>query len=100
LPAPGVSVTVNALIEDPATGALYAGTMAGVFGSADGGASWVSAGEGLGNPNIVCLGLLPPGTLLAGSNGSSVFELVRTAAREPVERAGGTPAPRVLPPRP
>jgi photosystem II stability/assembly factor-like uncharacterized protein len=98
--ATGLAATVNALVENSATGALVAGSVVGAFESADGGASWSPASEGLGNPNVVCLGLLGDGTLLAGTNGGSAFERVRTSPREPIARAGAGPVPRSLPPRP
>ena len=98
--AAGVSAAVNALVEDPNSGSLFAGSLAGVFESTDGGASWDAVSEGLANPKVFSLGLLGDGTLLAGTNGGSVFALIRTAARETVSRAGTAPAPRVLAPRP
>ena len=98
--AAGVGAAVNALVQDPSSGALFAGSLAGVFESVDGGATWTSVSEGLANPKVFSLGLLGDGTFLAGTNGGSVFVLIRTAAREPVARAGTVPAPRVLAPRP
>ena len=98
--AAGVTASVYAFAEIPGGGSLFAGTLAGVFESVDAGASWASAGEGLGNPSVLSLALLPDGTLLAGTNGGSVFELVGAAEREPVARVGGRPGTRVLPARP
>jgi photosystem II stability/assembly factor-like uncharacterized protein len=99
-PAAGVAATVNALVQDPTTGALFAGSLVGVFESSDGGASWSAASEGLSNPNVFCLGLLGDGTFLAGTNGGSVFEQIRTADRGSVSRASEGPSTRALPPRP
>jgi photosystem II stability/assembly factor-like uncharacterized protein len=99
-PVSGISATVNALVQDPRTGALFAGSLSGVFESADGGASWTDVSDGLANPKVFCLGIMGDGTLLAGTNGGSVFALTRTADREPVARPGGPPAPRALSPRP
>lgn len=100
VPAAGVGATVNALVQDPATGDVFAGSLEGVFESSDGGATWSAASEGLANPKVFCLGLLGDGTFLAGTNGGSVFEQIRLAARELVSRAGAHPVPRALPSRP
>lgn len=75
---------------------VYAGAYGGGFKTTDQG----SAGDGLGNPSVLSLALLPDGTLLAGTNGGSIFELVGAAEREPVARVGGRPGTRVLPARP
>lgn len=98
---PGVGATVNALAADPSSASVAAGTTAGVFESEDGGASWASSDEGLTNPTVLSLVFLADGTLLAGTNGGSVFEkvIVRTVPRGPVARTGASPSPRVLPPR-
>jgi photosystem II stability/assembly factor-like uncharacterized protein len=90
-----------ALIEDPARSAIYAGGSGGVFESVDGGVTWAPAAEGLTNPHVLCLAVLPNGTLLAGTRAGSVFRRVEsTAERGPVERSEGRGETREVPPRP
>ena len=71
--------------------ALAAGSAAGVFVSEDGGATWILETNGLTNPDVFALTYLGNGTLLAGTNGGSVFERSVTAPRAAVSRAGTTP---------
>src|SRR5262249_51746450 len=96
----GVVATVNAIAADPRVGIVFAGTNAGIFESADGGTSWAPSNDGLTNTRILSLAVLPYGTVVAGTNGGSVFERIETAAREPVGR-GASPRPtRTVPKRP
>jgi photosystem II stability/assembly factor-like uncharacterized protein len=99
---PGVTPPVVALAEDPATGAVFAGTSGGgVFQNTDGGTAWTAQSTGLLNPNVESLAV-NDGTLLAGTNGGSAFRLTLTvtSSREPVTRISTTPVPRVVSPRP
>jgi hypothetical protein len=94
----GVGATVDALAGDAASGTLAAGTLGGVFVSADGGASWSASNDGLSNDNVLCV-VFSGGTLLAGTNGGSVFQRIETAPREPVARPASPSSPRAVPPR-
>ena len=91
---------MHALAEDPASGALAAGTLAGVLTSTDGGATWSAENDGLGNPNVLSLVWLGRGALLAGTDGGSVFEGIETAERAPVTRPESPKVVRPVPPRP
>jgi photosystem II stability/assembly factor-like uncharacterized protein len=99
-PVGGVPGPVHALAEDGGSGAFAAGTFAGVFESADGGATWSAENGGLGNPNVLSLVWLGGGTLLAGTDGGSVFEGIETAERARVSRPEGPKSVRPVPPRP
>jgi photosystem II stability/assembly factor-like uncharacterized protein len=102
-PASGAAATTfNALVEDPTTGWLYAGSLAGIFRSQDAGGSWTAESDGLTNPDVLCLAVLGDGSVLAGTNGGSVFLLERilTAPRGRVARAGEDHSPHVVSPRP
>ena len=90
---------VYALAEDPADSALYAGGAAGVYESLDGGATWHPAAEGLTNPFVLSLEVLPNGTFLAGTRAGSIFRRSDTSAvpRDPVERSAGRDETRELP---
>lgn len=62
--------SVDALVVDPATATLYAGTNIGVFRSLDEGSHWTPLNDGLGIGNVSSLVLDSDGVLLAGtSNG-------------------------------
>jgi len=98
-PASGASGTVYALAVSPVTGEIAAGGAGGVFVSADGGAHWSAQAKGLTNPNVISVGYLTDGTLIAGTNGGSVFERVVTADRDVVSRTASPAAPRDLAPR-
>ncbi len=97
---PGVAVPADALARDAGSGALAAGTAVGVFESTDGGASWVAANEGLANPRVLSVAYLPGRGLLAGTNGGSVFERIRSEARGPAAPAARPGGPRTIPSRP
>src|SRR5262249_55218125 len=102
-PASGAAATTfNALVEDPGTGWLYAGSLAGVFRSQDGGGTWAAESDGLSHPDVLSLAVLGDGSVLAGTNGGSVFLLERilTVPRGGVTRAGEDHSPRVISPRP
>ena len=102
-PASGAAATTfNALVEDPTTGWLYAGSLAGVFRSQDGEERGRPTSDGLTNPDVLCLAVLGDGSVLAGTNGGSVFLLERilTAPRGRVARAGEDHSPHVVSPRP
>jgi len=98
---PASGAVFDALVEDPGTGWVYAGGVAGVLRSQDGGVSWTDASEGLTNPDVLALAVLGDGTVLAGTNGGSVFAKtnVVTAPRGAVGRSGASPPARALPPR-
>ncbi len=98
--ATGASGTVFALAEKGPAGEIAAGGAAGVFVSTDGGATWSAQTTGLTNPDVFALTYLGDGTLLAGTNGGSVFERVVTVPRAPVGRPAGPVSPRVVGPRP
>jgi len=98
-PASGVSGVVYGLGASAVSGELAAGGGAGVSVSADGGAHWSAEAQGLTNPNVISLGYLTDGTLLAGTNGGSVFVRTVTEDREGVSRAPAPAAPRELAPR-
>jgi photosystem II stability/assembly factor-like uncharacterized protein len=100
-PAAAGSGAVFALVENGATGEFAAGTATGVFVSTDGGVSWAAQTNGLTNPDVFALAYLGDGTLVAGTNGGSVFQRTVTAPRATVSRVGSTPpAPRSVSPRP
>lgn len=92
------AAVVHALGADEARSALYAGTSAGVVENLAG--HWKPVAQGLTNPEVRSLALLPDGTLLAGTQGGSVFRRVEAAERGPISRATGRGVPRTLPPRP
>lgn len=98
--APGASGTVFALAEKGPAGELAAGGAAGVFVSTDGGATWSAQTTGLTNPDVFALSYLGDGTLLAGTNGGSVFQRIETAPRANVGRTASPLPPRVVGPRP
>lgn len=91
---------VYALVEDSSSHVVYAGTFAGVYESTDAGVTWSVAAEGLSNPQVLSLARLPNGTLLAGTQGGSVFLRVFPAERGPVVPAERHGQPRALPERP
>ncbi|HYX22109.1 MAG TPA: YCF48-related protein [Thermoanaerobaculia bacterium] len=99
-PAAGSSGTVFALAEKGPAGEIAAGGAAGVFVSTDGGATWSAQTTGLTNPDVISLAYLGDGTLLAGTNGGSVFERIETAPRAPVGRPAGPVSPRAVGSRP
>ncbi|HEY4593845.1 MAG TPA: hypothetical protein VIJ61_15620, partial [Thermoanaerobaculia bacterium] len=73
---------VFALAVDPRnSNRIWAASVGTVFLSEDGGATWVSFGEGLPATEVFDLRLDPldPDTLYAGTNGGSVYELTRQA---------------------
>ncbi len=61
---------VNAIVIDSSTPAVYAGTNAGIFRSADGGNSWSSSSAGMGAVPVTALALDPviPSRLYAGTS--------------------------------
>ena len=83
LPAPGSAVL--RLAAGPASGQLYAGTAAGVFGFD--GAAWGRTGAGLADLAVGAL-LWSDGRLVAGTLGAGVFQL-EAAAWQPVGTAPG-----------
>lgn len=97
--ATGASGTMFALAQKGAAGEIAAGGAAGVFVSTDGGATWNAQTTGLTNPDVFALTYLGDGTLLAGTNGGSVFERIETAPRAPVGRPPGPLSPRAVGPR-
>ncbi len=100
LPAAGGSGAVFALAANGASGELAAGAAAGVYASGDGGSTWTLQTSGLTNPDVFSLAYLGDGTLLAGTNGGSVFARSVTAPRATVSRAGsGPPPPKSVAPR-
>jgi photosystem II stability/assembly factor-like uncharacterized protein len=93
------ATAVNALAEDAASARLYAGTSAGVFQSDDGGQTWAST-DGPANPNVLSLAVFPDGTVVAGTNGGSVYRSAPASApRGGVVRPAAPPSPRALLPR-
>jgi photosystem II stability/assembly factor-like uncharacterized protein len=95
-PVSGLPVPrVFSLTLDRASSTFYAGTNGGVFKSTDGGASWATMNQGLRNGGVSAVTVAPgsPGTLYAGTIGSSVFQLglprTCTATSEELCLAGG-----------
>ncbi len=96
------AVDLNALAVDPATaGALYAGSLtSGVQKTADGGATWTAANDGLGN-SIAVTGLAvspaAPSTLFVDTEGGGFF-ISQTRANH--WRRPGAPFAGIAPPAP
>ena len=102
-PAPGAAAAAYfALLEDPGTGEVFAGGLNGVARSADGGVSFSPDSDGLSSRDVRCLALLSNGSLLAGTNGGSVFSLQRITGspRGSVTRPRMPASPRAVAPRP
>jgi photosystem II stability/assembly factor-like uncharacterized protein len=75
---------VQALVIDPASGAIYAGLEdLGVYKSTNGGASWDAANEGLTHLDVTSLRVDPvlPDTVYAGTRGGGVFRSVDGGAQ-------------------
>ncbi|HSP93588.1 MAG TPA: hypothetical protein VLU06_03485, partial [Thermoanaerobaculia bacterium] len=97
----GLSSTVVSFALDRGNSVLYAGTAAGVFSSANGGASWIPVNTGLANLAVTALVFDTSGTLYAATNGAAIYRLVpASSARPPIQGAGHHPPPRLVPPRP
>jgi photosystem II stability/assembly factor-like uncharacterized protein len=95
------NAAAHAIAFDAAGSTLYAGTYAGVWESGDFGTTWTRVGAGPANPQIVSLGVLPEGRLLAGTFSGSAYLLSAPGVRETVVRVPpGNRVPRALPPRP
>jgi photosystem II stability/assembly factor-like uncharacterized protein len=62
----GRTPSVTAMLQNPA-GVLFAVTNAGMFVSADDGATWVTANEGLGGAEVLSLAVDGNGTVVAGT---------------------------------
>ena len=68
--------TVQVLNADPANAStLYAGTLAGVFKSTDGGKTWVASSQGLSNKDITALAVSPSQSnrLYCGTWGKGIY---------------------------
>ena len=95
------SAAAHALAYDSTASTLYAGTYAGVWQSTDFGNTWTRVAAGPSNPQILSVGVLPGGGLIAGTLGGSAYVLSTPEPREPVvrpvPRSSGT---RTLAPRP
>jgi photosystem II stability/assembly factor-like uncharacterized protein len=101
-PVPGTAAAAYyALVEGFESGEVFAGGLAGVDRSADGGASFSPDSDGLSNRDVRCLALLSNGSLLAGTNGGSVFSLslIVPSPRGPVNRSPAPTSPRTVAPR-
>ncbi len=89
-PSQGGTLVVRKLVLDPVNRTtLYAGTIRGVFKTADGGANWAPASSGLSSglpfgPDILALAIDPtnPGTLYAGtlSSGAVAYKTTNGGA--------------------
>jgi ligand-binding sensor domain-containing protein len=80
---------------------LYAGTVAGVFASSNGGATWAAVNTGLSSLTINALILDSGGTLYAATDGAGAFRLVPAAtARPPIQGSRPSRPTRRIPSRP